>query len=154
MTRSKAHPLRAALPFVLIGVLALGGCAEYLPFSGGGLEGSVAANPASFEEIGRQKIVQLETNPTEPYSVNLWVIGNQDSLYIFAGDSETTWVRHIAVDPNVRLKIGESIYELAATRVTDAEEFEQFAQAWESKYGNRPRNENVEETWLLRLAAR
>jgi len=98
--------------------------------------------------------VQLETNPSNPYSVNLWVIGNEDSLYIFAGDSETTWVQHIAANPNVRLKIGESIYELAATRVTDADEFEKFAQAWEAKYGNRPRNESVDETWLMRLAAR
>jgi len=152
MIRSVAKQLNIVL--LAIALTALGGCAEYLPFSSGGLEGAVAETPASFEEIGRQEIVQLETNPTDPYSVNLWVIGNKDSLYIFAGDSETTWVQHIAVDPNVRLKIGESIYELAATRVTDAEEFENFAQAWESKYGNRPRNENVDETWLLRLSAR
>jgi len=149
MTRLTAkHSVIALLSLVLIG------CADYLPFSGGGLEGVVAEHPASFVDIGKQEIVQLETNPVDPYSVNLWVIGNDDSLYIFAGDSETTWVQHIAVDPNVRLKIGESIYELAATRVTDADEFEAFAQAWEAKYGNRPRNENVDETWLMRLAAR
>lgn len=156
MARSVRYRLRRSvlLLIFLSPLLGMGGCADYLPFSSGGLEGAVAELPASFKEIGRQKIVQLETNPADPYSVNLWVIGNETSLYIFAGDSETTWVQHIAADPNVRLKLAGSIYELAATRVTDADEFEQFAQAWESKYGNRPRNENVDETWLLRLAAR
>ena len=139
---------------LLMLAVSLSGCADYLPFSGGELEGAVAEIPASFETIGQQEIVKLETNPLEPYSVNLWVIGNKESLYVFAGDSETTWVQHIAKDPNVRLKLGAAIYELAATRVTDAAEFERFAEAWEAKYGNRPRNENVDETWLLRLEPR
>jgi len=57
-------------------------------------------------------------------------------------------------NPNVRLLSGGNLYELAGARVTDADEFEWFAQAWEAKYGNRPRNENVAETWLMRLRPR
>ena len=52
---------------------------------------------------------------------------------------------------NVRLRAGDSIFEFEALRVIDAQEFELFAQAWETKYGNRPRNENIAETYLYRL---
>lgn len=152
--------LRKAARRVLAGagvVLALvitSGCADYLPFSKGALEGEVALPPASYTDVARQEIIQFETNPSEPYSVNLWVIGEGERLYVYAGDSETTWVQNIAADPNVRIKLGAAIYELRATRVTDAEEFEWFAKAWDEKYGHRPMNENVDETWLMRLAPR
>lgn len=135
-------------------LVSLAGCADYLPFSGGGLQGEVAPLPSSFTQAASQEIVQLETNPADPYSVNLWVIGEEDRLYVFAGDNETKWVKHITENPNVRLKLGGLIYELRAQRVTDADEFEWFAKAWDQKYGHRPRNEKVSETWLMRLLPR
>ena len=73
---------------------------------------------------------------------------------MFAGDNLATWVENIAKNPMVRLGAEERIYELKADRVTDPDVFEEFAQAWEAKYGNRPRNENVDETYLYRLTAR
>lgn len=137
-----------ALQFVL---LLLVGCADYIPISSGALEGTQAPAPQSWTAVAQQKIIQLESQPSDPYSVNLWVIGEGERLYVFAGDNYATWIEHIDADPAVRLKMGGSIYRLHATRVTDAQEFEWFAQAWESKYGNRPRNESVAETYLMRL---
>lgn len=134
--------------------LALVGCADYLPTASGELSGAVATPPLSWTEVSQQEIIQLETQAADPYSVNLWIVGEGERLYIFAGDSYTTWVEHIDANPEVRLKIDESIYLLSAARVTNAEEFEWFAQAWEKKYGNRPRNENVAETYLMRLSRR
>ena len=43
---------------------------------------------------------------------------------------------------------------MEARRVLDAEIFEKFAIAWEAKYGNRPMNENYEETYLFALSKR
>ena len=141
--------------FVLIVIMCAGGCADFLPFSSGQLIGTLAAAPNDWRRVAASaEIIQLETRPDDPYSVNLWVLGAQDHLYIFAGDSYTEWVEHIDADPNVRVRIGDSLFSLVATRVTDAAEFERFAQGWEQKYGNRPRNENVDETYLLRLQAR
>ena len=57
-------------------------------------------------------------------------------------------------DPNVRLRVNESIYELAASRVNSQEEFDRFSDAYEQKYGRRPRNESVVEAYLFRLGAR
>lgn len=129
----------------------LAGCSGYIPFSSGALEGSAQPAPADWSGMANVKIVQLETQPDDPYSVNIWAVATGGELYVFAGDNHTTWIQHMEANPRVRLQVGEAIYALRASRVTDATEFEQFAKAWESKYGNRPRNENVAETYLMRL---
>lgn len=153
-----ARAKRRTLPILGLGLwvtlLAFAGCADYLPTASGELEGTVATAPASWTSVAQQDIIQLESQPSDPYSVNLWVIGEDERLYVFAGDNYTTWVEHIDADPKVRLKMGGVIYLLSASRVTDAQEFEWFAQAWDKKYGHRPVNENVGETYLMRLQPR
>ena len=141
--------LRATLLFTLLG---LQGC--FIPFSGGQLTGEITRVPSDWGALAQEEVVQLETNPEAPYSVNLWVIGMGNILYVHAGANRATWVEHIEVNPNVRLKIKESIYELSAVRVKTAEEFTRFSDAYEGKYGNPPRNENVTEAYLFRLHER
>ena len=65
--------------------------------------------------------MQLETNPAEPYSVNLayTVLGGR--FYVNAGGTETRWAAHIAADPRVRLRLDERLYDLRARRVTVGE---------------------------------
>ena len=136
-------------------LLALGGCSsDAIPFSSGALAGQVVPNPVTWDAALAAEVVQLETNVDAPYSVNIWVIGKGDTVYVFAGDNRTNWVEHIEVNPDVRLQSGSNIYELTAERVNDAEEFERFASEWEAKYGRRPFNEDVSETYLLRLSPR
>lgn len=138
----------------LLFVFFLAGC-EYLPFGQGPLEGQVTAAPDEWSAVGKADIIQLETNSSEgPYTVNLWIADIEDTLHVFAGDNLAAWVENIQSDPNVRLGVQGDIYELRATRETNAAQFEKFAQAWEAKYGNRPRNENVDETYLYRLTTR
>ena len=127
------------------------GCAEYLPFAAGALKDTVTPTPASWDEVAAASIIQLESNPSDPYSVNLWVVEIQGDLFVFAGDNLSQWVENIQTDRNVRVAAHGKIYELSATRVTDPTLFELFAEAWKDKYGNRPRNENVDETYLYRL---
>ncbi len=139
--------------FLLASALTLCSC-SYVPFSGGALQGTVTAAPQSWSNVAQPDIIELETNPAEPYSVKLWIVGHDADLWVHAGANRATWVEHMEVDPSVRLKIGESIYELTAERVTSAKEFATFADLYERKYGNRPRNENVEEAYLFRLLPR
>jgi len=138
----------------LLSVLLLSACSEYLPISSGALQGTVTKNPQQWSEVAATKIIQLETGGAQPYSVNLWVIELQGNLAVFAGDNRSTWVENIEKNPEVRLRAKKLIYELSATRITDADTFELFAQAWQVKYGNRPSNELVDETYLFRLTAR
>ena len=82
------------------------------------------------------------------------MIGSGALLYVHAGANRATWVEHIEVNPNVRVKIQDALYDLKAIRVVDAGEFTRFSDVYETKYGNRPRNENVAEAYLFRLEAR
>ena len=82
------------------------------------------------------------------------MVGLGDVAYVHAGASRATWVEHMEADPNVRLRVDGTLYELAAVRVADQDEFDRFADAYEKKYGNRPRNENVDEAYLFRLGGR
>ena len=134
--------------------LALGCGGPFLLLPGGELSGETAAAPDDWSLLRETKTVQLETNPADPYSVNIWAIGMGDVAYVHAGTSRSTWVEHMEVDPKVRMRVEGTIYELAASRVEGQEEFDRFADAYEEKYGRRPRNEDVGEAYLFRLAAR
>jgi hypothetical protein len=133
-------------------ITGCGGPFVLLP--GGALEGSTAAIPDSWAFTDAVKTVQLETRPADPYSVNIWVIAIGENLYVHAGASRSNWVENMEADPNVRLRVDDSIYELVASRVDGQEEFDRFSEAYEEKYGRRPRNENIAEVYLFRLGAR
>jgi hypothetical protein len=146
---------RAALAVALLLAAPLAGCKRpFLLLPGGALAGMLTPAPADWAFTDAIKTVQLETRPAEPYSVNIWVIGLGAHLYVHAGASRSAWVEHLEADPNARVRVGNSIYELAAVRVADQAEFDRFADAYERKYGRRPRNENVGEAYLFRLSAR
>lgn len=127
---------------------------EYIPFSGGELQGKLTPTPADWGTTATVDVIELETNATDPYSVKLWVIAIDRSLYVHAGANKTTWVENIEQDTDVRLLVNELLYELRAERVTGAAEFAQFSDRYEIKYGRRPRNENVGEVYLYRLGPR
>ena len=86
----------------LMGLLVMG-CAEYLPISGGSLEGRVSPLPQSLDKIAQDNIIQLETRVDEAYSVNLWVVEVASHLHVFAGDNKANWVEDIEQNSNVRL---------------------------------------------------
>ena len=138
----------------LLLVLLTACSADFIPFSGGALDGKLAPVPDDWSEVSAAEVIQLETNPAKPYSVKLWIIGNGKQLYVHAGANRTTWVEHIEDDPRVKLLIGGNLYELLAERVTDSNDFKAFSAVYASKYGSRPRNENVEEAYLFRLLSR
>jgi hypothetical protein len=146
---------RVALVLGLAWACALAGCGRPLVLlPGGALEGKPAPLPESWAFTDQVDTIQLETRPADPYSVNIWVIAMGDHLYVHAGANRATWVESMEADPRVRLRAGDELYELAAARVTDAAEFARFADAYERKYGRRPRNENVGEAYLFRLGPR
>lgn len=146
---------RAALFLALLLAAPLAGCERpFVLLPGGALEGPTAPAPADWSFTHAVKTIQLESRPAEPYSVNIWAIALGAHLYVHAGANRSAWVEHMEADPNVRVRVGETIYELAAARVQDQGEFDRFADAYEKKYGRRPRNENVAEAYLFRLGPR
>ncbi len=144
--------LHSLLALALL-ALATGCGGPFLVLPGGELEGTAAAAPTDWAVTREIDTVQLETNPDDPYSVNIWAIGMGPGVYVHAGTNRTTWVEHMETDPKVRLQVEELIYELSATRVTSQDEFDSFSNAYEEKYGSRPRHEDVTEAYLFRLEA-
>ena len=149
--------LRASIvsAIALVALLATAcGSSPFLLLPGGALEGASSPVPGDWSNLREVDTVQLETNPAEPYSVNIWAIGLDQYVYVHAGASRATWIEHMEQNPLVRLQIDDTIYDLSAERVTEQAEFDRFADVYEKKYGNRPRNESVVEAYLFRLAAR
>lgn len=133
--------------------LLLSACA-YVPFSGGKLEGTPTAPLKDWRQIAAVDIIQLETQPTDPYSVKLWMIAKPTHLYVYAGDNHSQWAQNIDSDPNVRLLVDGALYDLSATRVLDQAEFQQFTAAWLEKYDSDRTDLNVADTYLYRLEPR
>lgn len=147
-------PRRLSLSVLVLVAGALACSQPLLLLPGGALEGETAPVPADWSSTDPVSTVQLETRPAEPYSVNIWAVDLGPYLYVHAGANRAAWVEHIEADPRVRLRVEGVLYELAAERVQAQDEFDRFSDAYEEKYGSRPRNEDVAEAYLFRLAAR
>lgn len=141
----------AAGPFALACLL---GCGPVLLLPGGELSGPVEAVPADWSFSDEFSTIQLETRPTDPYSINIWAVGLADRLYVHAGANRSRWVENLIANPQARVRVGGKLYPMMAVRVEDPAEFATFADAYKKKYGVRPRNENVSEVYLYRLGAR
>jgi hypothetical protein len=145
---------RVAVSTLIFAALFSACSSPFVLLPGGALDGSSSEAPESWAFTDAVDTVQLETQPSDPYSVNIWVIALDEHLYVHAGTSRSTWVEHMEADPNVRLGVEASIYDLASARVDDQTEFDRFSDAYEKKYDRRPGNENVAEAYLFRLRAR
>ena len=94
-------------------LVSISGCA-YVPFSAGKLKGTPTEALADWREIASISIIQLETNPEQPYSVNIWMVAEQARIYVFAGDNYAQWVQNIESNQSVRLQAEEKVYDLRA----------------------------------------
>ena len=75
-------------------------------------------------------------------------------LYINAGGTETQWVKNIAANPRVRLRMDGVLYDLRAERVTDPAEIAAFGKAWTGQSMFRRDPAKLDEVWLYRLIPR
>ena len=144
----------AVLLLLLVVVLA-GACNGPVGLmSGGKLEGEVKPVPENWAFLGESGQMQLETKPGAPYSVNVNYTILDGTMYVNAGDTETVWVKNIAANPAVRLRIGDAIYELRAERVTDPAEIAHFGKAWTAQSMFMRDPSQFEEVWVYRMQPR
>jgi hypothetical protein len=115
--------------------ILLGACSEpFIVFSGGALNGEAADPPGDWTILDNIDTVQLETQPDDPYSVNIWAAGIGADAYVATGDDGTTWTVHIEENRDVRLRIIDQIYPLEAVRVVDPTELHRVSMAYVTKY--------------------
>lgn len=113
----------------------LAGCDEpFIVMSGGALTGEVSVPPADWTPFNDVDVVQLETRPEDPYSVNVWVIAKGPDIYVATGEGDTRWSKILDSEPDVRLRIGDKIYPLTAHRVLDQKEKAAIGAEYVKKY--------------------
>lgn len=147
---------RLLLSLLLITLsMLLAGCDEpFIVMSGGALTGEVKDPPADWTPLNDVEVVQLETRPEDPYSVNVWMIASGSNIYVATGKGETRWTRNIAVNPDVRLRIDGNVYELEAYLVQDQTEKIAIGNEYVKKYGVDEDDNWVDEGQLYRLDRR
>jgi hypothetical protein len=117
-------------------IFLLGACSEpFIVFAGGSLDGDVADPPSEWSILAEIETVQLETQPDDPYSVNVWAAAVASDVYIATGENGTTWSEHFDVNRDVRLRIDGQIFDLEAVRVDDPAELQRVSAAYVGKYG-------------------
>ena len=139
--------------FTVIALLTFTGCDYTERFASGRLNGEVSPTPTDWSLYDSTMLVQLETSPKQPYSVNIWGVGIGNNYYVAAGEaSEADWANHIERNNAVRLRIEERIYLLDAHRVKDIKELVSVTAAFRNKYGGI--QEWVDTAWVYRLTSR
>lgn len=102
------------------------------------LSGEVAAGlPAdwSFTDAQPQIAIEVATPYWLPHSVTIWCAADAGRLYVAARNpDEKRWPGWVERDPNVRLLIGDTIYEVKLTRIEDPERIGQVRRAYAAKY--------------------
>jgi hypothetical protein len=115
----RATPPLAAALFAL----ALG-CG---PVPGGALDGEVAPAPAAWSDAlgGDRAMCEIEARRADPHSIQLECFARDGALYVqshrwaLAEWWPESWAEVWLAEPDVRVRIGDRIYELRAERVVD-----------------------------------
>ena len=116
-------PGRLAAIALLVAVLGCGG--PVLIFPGGALSGEVVEEPVEDWSFVTDAFVDLETRPSDPYSVELNYIVRDGKLYIDPAEGRS-WLEHIRNDPRVRVRFGDKVYPLQAVLVGQPGELDGF----------------------------
>ena len=147
----------------LAAMLALTACGGPLgPVSGGALSGEVKPAPSDWSFVANVEQAQLETNPADPRSVNVWLGSLGGRLYVASSlirgpklPTEREWVRDVEADERVRMRIEGTVYELRAVRVLDDDEAAAARAMLEQKYALASDDLDPErEVWVYALGPR
>ena len=143
------------LSLAFVALLAAAGCEPTFVFAGGELAGTDKPAPPNWDFSTDVDTVQIETRPTDPYSVNVWGVGLDRSFYVAASDAgDAAWARAIEAEPRVRLRIGDDVYRLLATRTEDPVELADVIDAYVDKYGGERERSFIRHAWVYRLGSR
>jgi hypothetical protein len=116
------------------------------PLAGGRLSGEVVRQGVSdWSFANDHELMQLETRPEDPYSVNVHFYVVEGRLYVEAGadHSFSRWRRFLWENPDVRVRFGNRVYEVRVVEVTATEEIVSILPAYYAKESGDPPGECV-----------
>jgi hypothetical protein len=115
------------VPFLLVatisGLLACGG--PMLVFPGGALSGEHVSAPVDDWSFADDPFIDVETRPSNPYSVELNYIVRDGQLYIDPAEGRK-WLTYIREDPRLRVRFDDRVYPVTAVLVGGPGEVEGF----------------------------
>ncbi|MCB1685349.1 MAG: hypothetical protein R3E82_19565 [Pseudomonadales bacterium] len=139
----------------LLLMFAVAGCAEpFIVLPGKALSGEQTPPPEDWSKYADVEVVQLETRPEDPYSVNIWAVAVGPDYYIATGEDGTRWTENLTADPRVRLRVESNLYQLRTVRVLDPAEIDRVAAQYSKKYGLDAEDNWVEKALVYRLEPR
>jgi hypothetical protein len=115
---------RSASVLVLL-AMGLGCGGPFLVFPGGALRGDVVSEPVEDWSFVTASFLDLETRPSDPYSVELNYFVRDGDLFIDPKEGRK-WLDNIRADPRVRGRFHGKIYPLTAVLVGRPGELEGF----------------------------
>jgi hypothetical protein len=134
----------AALLVLVVVVLPITGFEPHGRTPGLWLKGDVVTSPVtdwSFTDSVETVKLQTSTSYLLPHSVTTYCVSANGQLYLTslyrAGmtyPAGRSWNTDVARDPNVRIKIGDKLYDRKLVFVTDPAEYETAFQAKRKKY--------------------
>ena len=139
---------------IFSGITIMAACGPIGPVPGGAIDGESIPAPQSWASSDAVQVITLETNPEQPYSVNIWAVSIDPFLYVGASDSDSTWAQNIQADDRVRVRISDVTYDLKATRLDDSATQALVRQAFIRKYEMDPEEAAFEGAALFRLEPR
>lgn len=89
----------------------------------------------SFTDDVREIAIQVNTPYLLPHSVTIWCAEVDGDLYLAASNpDDKNWPGWVRDSPQVRLKIGEDIYDVTLDELTDADRIDPVQRAYAEKY--------------------
>ena len=118
-----------------------------------GLSGEVhqqAVEDWSFTSDAYEIFIETVTSYWIPHSVTAWCVIVEDELYVSADDADKkSWVANVARDPDVRLKIGDKVYEQKLVPVTDASTIAAIDSGFVRKYEYEEDEEEADDDMII-----
>lgn len=121
---SDTDPARVHRRIAWLLILLFVGACQLNPLAGGRMTGSERTTD-SFDFASQFTLLRLEARPDDPYAVNLRVTVIDGQLYVDSAPGRR-WGNLLADDPNVRVRLGKTIYPARAVRVFDKDVVRSF----------------------------
>lgn len=111
----------------LLVLVALAACG---PIPGGKLSGETTPAPSDWSTaVPDKRFCEIEARPADPHSIQLECFRWEGGLYVNSHRwalaswwPVTSWAAVWLDHPDVRVRVGDAIYDLRAARITDAAE--------------------------------
>ena len=129
------------LVFILVSALLTAGCEPEDQTPGLWVSGTAREFPSDcrFTNGHREIALEVGTPYFIPHSITIWCAELDGELYVAAARPETkNWPGWVDDDPEVRLGIGDRIYEVKLVPITDASLIARIRRGASAKYNRAP----------------